>query len=91
MLVVGSNTVLRRSFNFTSWYDSGVRSNGPMGLPSPRQGNCSSVIGLIVDEGEDGLWKLLTGDEKQYVWTGPHYPNSSTDFDSQVGIAYYLY
>lgn len=56
-----------------------------MGLPSPRQGNCSSVIGLIVDEGADGLWKLITGDENQYVWTGPHYPNSSTDFDSQVG------
>lgn len=52
-------------------------------LPSAREGNCSSVIGLIVDEGDDGLWKLITGDEKQYVWTGPHYPNSSTDFNSQ--------
>lgn len=39
--------------------------------------------GLIVDEGEDGLWKIITGDEKQYAWTGPHYPNSSTDFNSQ--------
>lgn len=49
-------------------------------------GNCTTVTGLIVDEGANGLWKLMTGDEKQYVGTGPHYPNSTTDFDSQDPI-----
>jgi hypothetical protein len=42
-------------------------------------GRCTTVSGLIVDEGAAGLWKLLTGDVQQDVYMGPHYPNSSTD------------
>ena len=34
---------------------------------------------MIVDEGDKGLWKLLTGDVEQDVYTGPHYPNASTN------------
>ena len=44
-------------------YDGSLEAG--QGLPEARQGNCSSVVGLIVDEGEDGLWKLITGDENQ--------------------------
>lgn len=53
---------------------------------SGRAGNCSTVVGLIIDEGKGGLWKLLLGDEQQYSWTGPHYPNKTTNFDSQDPI-----
>jgi len=45
----------------------------------PDSGKCTSVNGVIVDEGANGLWKLLTGDVEQDVYTGPHYPNSSTN------------
>ena len=44
-----------------------------------RSRRCTTAAGLIVDEGADGLWKLLTGDIEQAVYTGPHYPNASTD------------
>ena len=44
-------------------YDGSLEAG--QGLPEARQGNCSSVVGLIVDEGVDGLWKLITGDENQ--------------------------
>ena len=40
---------------------------------------CTTVAGLIVDEGEAGLWKLLTGDVQQAVYMGPHFPNASTN------------
>ena len=71
---------------------------------APRQGNCSTVAGIIVDQRQQqqkqpatvtagdsggssgGLWKLIQGDESQYVDTGPHYPNSSTNFNSQVVV-----
>jgi hypothetical protein len=42
-------------------------------------GNCTTVSAVIVDEGADGMWKLLTGDVQQDMYTGPHYPNSSTN------------
>ena len=48
----------------------------------PAGGNCTTAVGLIVDDA-DGLWKLITGDESQYYVTGPHYPNASTTTDSQ--------
>ena len=48
----------------------------------PVGDNCTTVSAIIVDDA-DGLWKLITGDEKQYVTTGPHYPNSTTNFNSQ--------
>ena len=52
---------------------------------APKGSRCSTLAGIIVDEGEGKpLWKLLLGDEKQYAKTGPHYPNSSTNFDSQA-------
>ena len=47
--------------------------------PPPTEGRCTTVSGVIVDEGETGLWKLLTGDVQQDMYTGPHYPNSSTN------------
>jgi hypothetical protein len=37
------------------------------------------VSAVIVDEGAEGMWKLLTGDVQQDMYTGPHYPNSSTN------------
>lgn len=32
----------------------------------PADGNCATAVGLIVED-DDGLWKLITGDENQYV------------------------
>lgn len=49
----------------------------------PVDGSCSTVVGLISDE-DNGLWKVILGDESQYVGVGPAYPNTSTPgFDSQ--------
>lgn len=54
-------------------------------LALPKDGNCSTVVGVVVDDGEGHLWKLILGDENQYVGTGELYPNISTgDFDSQA-------
>ena len=36
-----------------------------------------------MDDGHGNLWKLMTGDEEQYAWTGEHYPNATTTFNSQ--------
>lgn len=49
---------------------------------------CSSVSGLLVDEGTRGLWKLLTGDERQAVQTGPTYPNASSAVDTNEWVAH---
>ena len=35
----------------------------------------TQVNGVIVDEGEAGLWKLLVGAVSMNIWTGPHFPN----------------
>lgn len=37
-----------------------------------------------MDQRPSGIWKLITGDEKQYCDTGPFFPNRSTDFESQL-------
>ena len=50
--------------------------------PHPLFGRCTTLSGVIVDEGEAGLWKLLTGNVDQAVYTGPHYPNATTDMNS---------
>lgn len=47
-------------------------------------GNCTTVSGVIVDEGAGGLWKLVTGAEEQYSQTGPTYPNASTTVDTRA-------
>ena len=50
----------------------------------PKDARCTTVTGVILDDGKGHLWKLMTGDERQYIQTGPHYPNSTTgDFNSQ--------
>ena len=49
------------------------------GPPPAANDTCTTLSGLIWDEGKAGLWKLLTGDVQQDMFTGPHYPNSSTD------------
>lgn len=54
----------------------------------PAHGKCTTVSGLIVDEGTGGLWKLLTGDVHQAVYTGLHFPNSSTDELSQSFVSH---
>lgn len=65
------------SFTFPQPYDG-------ESLQLPTKGNCSIVAGIIADDGDGKLWKLIMGDEKQYVGTGEFYPNSTTgDFDSQ--------
>ena len=56
-------------------------TSGESSTADPQQ-NCTTVATLIVDE-ESHLWKLITGDEKQYVGTGAEYPNASTNFESQ--------
>lgn len=34
-------------------------------LDPQASGRCTTVSGLIVDEGDQGIWKLLTGDVQQ--------------------------
>jgi arylsulfatase I/J len=50
----------------------------------PLLGRCTTLSGVIVDEGEAGLWKLLTGTVEQAVYTGPHYPNASSSINSML-------
>jgi len=71
------------SYAITPYYDD-PRIDGDEPLPLPfasqnAQQRCTTVSGLIVDEGDKGLWKILTGDIQQAMYTGPHYPNSTTD------------
>ena len=34
--------------------------------------------GIIVDEGDEGLWKVLIGGVSMDYMTGPHFPNDTT-------------
>ena len=38
------------------------------------------VQGIILDEGSDGLWKLVLGQLSMNGWTGPQFPNVTTDW-----------
>jgi len=42
------------------------------------------VSGLIQDEGIDGIWKLLIGEQTMSGWQGPLYPNQSTAKDAFI-------
>ena len=72
-----TNAPLCSSYDDTPYYHD-PRVDGDEVPPKPRGGKCTTVSGVIVDA-PDGLWKLLTGDEQQDVYTGPHYPNATTD------------
>lgn len=67
---------IRRGYNHTTWDPA---EPGSRLQPVPTHGKCTTVNGIIVDEGANGIWKLLIGDVQQDVYTGPHYPNISTD------------
>ena len=56
--------------------------------PHPLFGRCTTLSGVIVDEGAAGLWKLLTGNVDQAVYTGPHYPNATTDMNSAFFVGH---
>ena len=57
---------------------------------APDLGNCTTVSGLIVDERGSGgtLWKILTGDVQQDLFTGPHYPNITTNEHSNEFVGH---
>merc|ERR1711918_118010 len=40
-------------------------------------GPTTAVNGIIVDEGTDGVWKLLVNEIPMDVWTGPSFPNTT--------------
>ena len=75
-----STAPLCDSYNRNTPYYDDPRVDGDEPPKVPEgDGRCTTAAGLIVDEGTDGLWKLLTGDIEQAVYTGPHYPNASTN------------
>lgn len=42
-------------------------------------GNVKTIVtGIIQDNGSEGIWKLLLGDQTMDGWQGPMYPNVST-------------
>jgi arylsulfatase B len=43
----------------------------------------TQVNGVIVDEGDAGLWKLMVGALSMDVWTGPHYPNDTAAWTAE--------
>lgn len=47
------------------------------------KGRCTTVSGLIVDEGDQGMWKILTGSLQESAWFGPEYPNASTNYNPE--------
>ena len=76
-----SGAPLCASYDATPYYHD-PRVLGDEITPHPLFGRCTTLSGVIVDEGEAGLWKLLTGNVDQAVYTGPHYPNATTDMNS---------
>ena len=81
-----SSAPLCASYSAVDYYgDSrmgGADTSPPLGTylgAAGETGRCTTVSGVMVDEGAAGLWKLLTGDVQQAVYLGPHYPNSSTN------------
>lgn len=40
----------------------------------------AQVNGMILDEGKDGLWKLMVGGESMAIWTGPKSPNTTHEW-----------
>ena len=80
-----SSAPLCTSYSDSPRYDDSAAYAAAPALGAPTGARCSTLSGIIVDEGGGKpLWKLLMGDEKQYVKTGPHYPNITTNFDSQA-------
>jgi hypothetical protein len=51
-------------------------------VPKGPNATCTTASGLISDE-PSGMFKLMTGDEAQYYDTGPHFPNATTNSNSQ--------
>jgi hypothetical protein len=73
-----------RGLHEAQMYDEHGRAAARQVRLAPKGARCTTVTGVIHDDGNGKLWKLMTGDEKQYVQTGPAYPNSTTgDFNSQ--------
>jgi len=68
-----STAPLCATYAATPYYDDAI-------APPGDAGRCTTVSGLIVDERSKsgGLWKLLTGEVDEAVYTGPHWPNVST-------------
>ena len=60
--------------------------DGDEPAPLPTSGRCTTLSGLLVDEGSEGLWKLLTGSLEQAIYLGPHWPNRSTDVLSSRAV-----
>lgn len=65
----------------------------PIAMQGALKPRCTTASGLIWDErkpassdsppgssARGSLWKILTGTIEQDVYTGPHFPNRSTDF-----------
>jgi len=73
-----TNAPLCTSYTASPQYHD-TRINGDEPLELSTEGRCTTVSGIIVDEGANGIWKLLTGDVEQDMYTGVHYPNSSTN------------
>lgn len=46
----------------------------------------TTVGGVIVADPNGSLWKLLVGPIKQACWTGPRFPNRTTDFISSNSV-----
>jgi len=67
--------------------DEPPRKELELGCPSGWQavwtGPHTSVNGLIVDQGAEGIWKLLVNEIPMDVWTGPRFPNTTDPADWQ--------
>ena len=75
------------SYDATPYYHDPRVLGDEIAAP-PLLGRCTTLSGVIVDEGAAGLWKLLTGNVEQAVYTGPHSPNASTDMNSAFFVGH---
>lgn len=57
-----SNAPLCSSYIQAPYYGDSRLGGADVAPPPPKTGRCTTVSGLIVDEGAAGLWKLLTGE-----------------------------
>jgi len=55
-----------------------IALGAPSGWRAVWNGPSTSVNGIIMDEGADGVWKLLVNEIPMSVWTGPSFPNMTS-------------
>ena len=88
-----SSAPLCSSYSPVEFYDDPRVLGDEIEQTHALKGKCTTVSGLIWHHPEGVLWKIITGVVQQACYTGPHYPNTSTNYPVKMFITlfYYMY